>query len=348
MILKRRTFLQIVPAAAIATQSGLAYADDEKKEGGGEGEVLLKFGTVAPKNSLWGSVFKTWTEIYNEKAKSKGLKTRIMFFYSAQQGDESEMVGKIRKGQLDGAAITAVGLAAIEKSALVFQMPGLFQDWPQLDAVREKLRPQLEKAFNDAGFACLGWGDVGKAHTVSKGFEVRVPTDLRGRHPIYIKGDMIAPVFYSVVDKVTPIETTIPQIATQLAGGAIDILNTPSLALEQLMWAQHVDTINEAVTGFGIGAMVMSSKKLAALGEDDRTILKETGAKAADTLTKVIRNEDKKAFERLLGSKKHFMPSESELAQWKKVFADSRARLAGSTFPAAFVKQVEEAAAAAK
>ena len=339
MQLKRRNFLQIVPAAALIGASSTARAD------GDEGLTTLKFGTLAPKNSLWGTVFKGWSEIFNEKAKEKGLKTRLMFFYSAQQGDENEMVGKIRKGQLDGAAITAVGLGQIHKPVLVFQMPGLFSSWAGLDAARNTMRPQFDKAFEDAGFNVLGWGDVGEAHIMSKGFEVRTPKDLKKRNPFYLKGDPIGVMFYSVVGDVTPAEVSVPEIATKLSGGVVNVLNTPSLAAEQLMWAQHIDTINQMVTGYGIGALVMSSKKLAALGGPERDLLKETGAKAAETLTKVIRAEDQKAFQRLVASKKAFMPNEEEKSQWKKVFAETRNKLSGSTFNAEVVKQVEAAAA---
>ncbi len=340
MQLKRRNFLQLVPAAAI-----VGAASSARAQGAEEGLTTLKFGTLAPKNSLWGTVFKSWSEIFNEKAKAAGLKTRLMFFYSAQQGDENEMVGKIRKGQLDGAAITAVGLGQIYKPVLVFQMPGLFSSWAALDAARSAMRPQFDKSFEEAGFNVLGWGDVGEAHIMSKGFEVRTPNDLKKRNPFYLKGDPIGPTFYSVVGDVTPAEVSVPEIATKLSGGVVNVLNTPSLAAEQLMWAQHIDTINKMVTGYGIGALVISSKKLAALSAPEKELLKETGAKAGETLTKVIRAEDQKAFQRLASSKKSFMPNDEELKQWKKIFADTRNKLSGSTFNADIVKAVEAAAA---
>lgn len=340
-MINRRSFLKIVPGAALAgstlAASNVSLAD--------EGETMLKFGTVAPKNSLWGTVFKGWSEIFNEGAKAKGMKARLMFFYSAQQGDENEMVGKIRKGQLDGAAITGVGLGQINKQVLVFQLPGIFSSWQALDAARNALRPQFDKSFEEAGFSVIGWGDVGEGHILSKGFEVRTPNDIKKRSPFFIKGDPIAPMFYSVIGDVTPAEVTLPEIATKLTSGAINVLNSPSLAAEQLMWAQQIDTVNKMVTGYGIGAVVMSSSKLNALTPEERELLKTTGAKAAETLTKVIRLEDQKAFQRLVAAKKSYMPTDAEVAEWKRVFAETRAKLAASTFKADIVKAVEAAAA---
>lgn len=341
MDLKRRSFLKIVPAAALAGATSLsnrAYAGDDK-------EVMLKFGTLAPKSSLWGTVFKGWAEIFNEKAKEKGFKTRLMFFYSAQQGDEVEMVGKIRKGQLDGAAITAVGLSQIYKQVLVFQLPGLFTSWGQLDAARNAMRPQFDKSFEEAGFSVLGWGDVGEAHILSKGVQVRVPSDLRKGSPAYIKGDLIQPVVFSVVGGITAVEVSVPELGTKLSSGGVNVLFTPGLAAEQLMWAQHIDTTTDLTIGFGIGGLVMSAAKLASLAPEERDLLRETGAKAGETLTKLIRNEDRKAYDRIKSQKKVIQLTDDEKSQWKKLAAEARGKLAAGTFKAEIVKVVEAAAA---
>jgi hypothetical protein len=52
------------------------------------------------------------------------------------------MIADLRQGQKHGAAMTAVGLGEIFKEILLLQLPGLFENWPALDAVRE-----AEKSF---------------------------------------------------------------------------------------------------------------------------------------------------------------------------------------------------------
>lgn len=131
-------------------------------------EETLKVGTLAPEKSPWGQVMTTWQKVLEKK--SNGA-VKLQFFWNGQQGDEKAMVEKIRTGQLDSAAITATGLSNINKDVLALQMPGIFSDWSKLDAARDKVRPKLDAKFEANGFKILGWGDVGQAKMMTKGFK---------------------------------------------------------------------------------------------------------------------------------------------------------------------------------
>jgi TRAP-type C4-dicarboxylate transport system substrate-binding protein len=101
-----RRVLLALAAALLLSVPGAASADP----------AVLKIGTLAPADSPWGQVFKVWKKSVEERT-SGGVE--LQFFWNAQQGDESAMVGKIRTGQLDGAAIAAAGLGQIDKQVLV-------------------------------------------------------------------------------------------------------------------------------------------------------------------------------------------------------------------------------------
>ncbi len=98
-----RTALALLGALAIfaGTQPSEASAAE-----------VLKFGTLAPKQSIWGSVFQVWEKAVFKKSDEK---LSLLFDYNGQQGDEGAMAGKIKAGQLDGAAVTAVGLSKFYK-----------------------------------------------------------------------------------------------------------------------------------------------------------------------------------------------------------------------------------------
>ena len=65
----------------------------------------------------------------------------LQFFYNGQQGDEGAMVGKMKAGQLDGAALTAVGLSKVYKPIGALQMPGLFTTWAKLGTTKMSEAP---------------------------------------------------------------------------------------------------------------------------------------------------------------------------------------------------------------
>jgi TRAP-type C4-dicarboxylate transport system substrate-binding protein len=313
-------------ALALAVGAGFALAGDAQADA-----TTLKVGTLAPGESPWGQVFKVWKKAVEERS---GGNLQLQFFWNGTQGDESAMVGKMRTGQLDGAAITAIGLGQIYKQVLVLQLPGLYRDWSKLDNARNQMKGSFDAQFDAQGFKVLGWGDVGRAHVMSKGFQVKNPNDLKHRNTYYYSGDPIGPVLYSLVGEVTPKQMNVTEILPGLTSGSINVVTAPALAAEQLQWASRLDNINTAVAGVGIGALVFSSAKLKSLPADAQNLLIQTGAITGTALTTRIRREDDAAFARIKGRMTAYDPNPSDIAAWTKLFADTRARLRGTVFNA--------------
>ncbi|HVY45790.1 MAG TPA: TRAP transporter substrate-binding protein DctP [Minicystis sp.] len=305
---------------------------------GADAEEVLKIGTLAPAASPWGQVFKVWAQAVSKKSDGN---LELQFFYNGQQGDEGAMVAKIRSGQLDGAAVTAVGLSKIYKPIGALQMPGLFSSWGKLDSARNALKSQFEKGCEDAGYDLLGWGDVGAVHVMSKGVEIHAPDDLRGKKPYMWREDVIAPVLYQVIGGVTPVPLNVPEVLPNLNTGAVNVVTAPSLAAEQLQWSSRLDTIVTDTEAMAVGALVFSSKRVEDLPSDLQEVLTETGKIAAQGLTTRIRNEDAAAFGRLKGKMNVVTLSGDDKSKWDSVFKQVRQRLAQGTFPASLVSKLE-------
>lgn len=317
---------------AVALLSAFAYADDANA-----GQVL-KIGTLAPKSSPWGKVFSVWEKAVKEKS---GGAVELQFFYNGQQGDEAAMVGKMKSGQLDGAAVTAVGLSKIYKPILSLQMPGLFRSWAKLDAARDTMKAEFEKGASDAGFLLLGWGDVGAAHTMSKGFAVRSPDDIKGQKPYMWRDDVIGPVLYQVIGGVTPIPLGVPEVLPNLNTGAVNIVTAPSLAAEQLQWASKLDNIVSDTSALAIGALVFTSPALDGLPADLRTIVLDTGKVTSSALTSRIRSEDDAAFGRMKGKMTVVDLTSDEKSKWDGVFKQVRQKLGQGTFDPGLIAKLE-------
>jgi TRAP-type C4-dicarboxylate transport system substrate-binding protein len=300
------------------------------------GEVL-KMGTLAPKASPWGQVFSVWEKAVKEKS---GGRLELQFFYNGQQGDEAAMVGKMKSGQLDGAAVTAVGLSKVYKPIVALQMPGLFTSWAKLDAARDSMKAEFEKGVTNAGFTISGWGDVGQAHVMSKGFAIKAPEDFKGKKPYVWRDDIIQPVFFQVIG-VSPVPLNVPEVLPNLNTGAINIVTAPSLAAEQLQWASKLDHIVTNVAGSAIGAVIFSSKRLDALPGDLRAIVTDTGKVAGAALTKRIRSEDDAAFGRMKGKMTVVTLSADENSKWDGIFKQVRQRLSQGTFSPDLVTKLE-------
>lgn len=284
----------------------------------------IKLGTLAPGDSAWGKVFKAWSKAVEEE--SNGA-LKLTWYFNGTQGDEIGMVGKMRSKQLDGGALTATGLSQIYPHIIALQMPGLFPTWDKLDKVREKTRGRFEKDFEAQGFRLLGTGDVGIAHLMSRGAAVRTPDDLKKMHPFYISGDSIGQKFLETVGVSSPRALGVPAILPALSSrseGAVDCINSPSIAAEQLQWGPHVDHINTMASGIGIGALIMNKERFEGLPADAKAVLERTGKNTGELLTKRIRGIDDAAFGRLKANKTVVDLNPTESAAWGEVFKKVR------------------------
>jgi TRAP-type C4-dicarboxylate transport system substrate-binding protein len=299
--------------------------------------TTLKIGTLAPGDSAWGKEFKKWAKDVSDDTNGE---LTLDFQWNGQAGDEVLMVQKIRSGQLDGAAVTAIGLAQTGVTdVLLFQMPGLFANWGKLDAARDAMKPELDRQFHDKGFTVLGWGDIGAAKVMSIGFEVHHPADLQGKGCYFLSGDPIGPKIFAAIGGINAKEVSVPEILPNLTNGSIQVLVTPPLAAEQLQWASRVTHISTLTAAFGIGAIIVSSPKVEGLPDNLKTALTTRGNETATRLTNSIRRLDAQAFARMKASKSAYELSDAEKEEWRVMFEKVRGGLKGAVFtPALFDK----------
>jgi TRAP-type C4-dicarboxylate transport system substrate-binding protein len=182
---------------------------------------------------------------------------------------------------------------------------------------------------------------VGLGHTISKGFSVGGPSDIRGKRPYVWRDDPVGPVLFQVLGGVTAVPLGVPEVLPSLNTGAINIVTAPALAAEQLQWASRLDNINTEIAGARIGAFVVSTKKLDSLPADAKAILLQTGEMASAALTGRIRREDAAAYDRLKAKMTASDPTEAQKNEWSEVFKQVRTRVAQGTFPRELVERVE-------
>ena len=327
----RKTLATLLSAAFLMT--GATVADTAEA-------TEVKFATLAPKRSPWGKVFTVWAKAV--KKKSKGA-VNINWYFNSQQGDEAAMIAKMRSGQLDGAAVTSVGLGKIHKNILVLQMPGLVTNWKELNKVRNALMPGFQKGFHAEGFHLLGKGDVGLARTMSTSKAIRSPDDLKSMKVYGGRADPITPVTASVIGY-TAVPMGVPSILPALQSGRVNVLTVPALAAVNLQWASQIKFINDQAAGVAVGGLIMSQKTLDGLPGDAKKLLLKTGKRAGKMLTNKIHKEDKKAYRKMSKRAEVVKLNAGEKARWRSIFKKIRRNLGQGTFPASLVKKAESLA----
>ena len=251
----------------------------------------LRIATLAPSGSPWMEVLdKAQGEI---KEKTSGRVT-LKYFEGGQQGDERDFVRKIKLGQLDGAALTAVGLAMIDESIRVLELPMLFESAEELDYVADKMWPYFEKKFEKKGFKLNDRGEVGWVYFMSKN-KVASMDDLKGQK-LWLWGDdqLVGAVFKKL--KLNGVPLGVPEVDAGLTSGKIDACYSSPVAAVALQWYTKVKYMTSMPMSFAIGATVVSLDALKKISPEDQKIVADIGKTNAKKLRKVIRkaNEDAK------------------------------------------------------
>lgn len=299
--------------------------------------VVLKVGSLVPRESPWGQVLRVWQKAVKEKTKGE---VAIEIYWNATQGDEPAQMSKMKTGQLDGAIVSAVGLGIVDPDVNILQVPGLCSDWAHLDQVRDALKPRFDKTFREKGFELIGWGDIGLDRLMSKGFALHVPADLKGKRPWVWREDPVLPPLFQAVGAVT-VPTSVPEALPELSTGNVNVISVSALAAEQLQWSSRLDHLNLTVVAPNIGGMVLSKATLDKLTPEQRDAVVTTGGVAAKALTSRIRHEDALALERLKKRMDVVEPTPDEAKAWQAAFAAARQQLAKGTFPPELMKEVE-------
>ena len=251
-------------------------------------------------------------------ATNTGDDLQIDFQWNGQAGDEALMVQKIRVGQLDGAVVSAMGLAQTGVTdALIFQLPGLFRDASQVDSVRTAVSADLDKEFLAQGFVVLGWGNAGPLRSMSIGYEVRHPQDLRGKGAFFIAGDPVAPALYTAIGGITPRTLAVTDILPGLASGSITFLVSSALLAEQLQWASRITHVGADASSFALGGFLASAPRMKALSERFKQVMAARGADLQGHLDPVVRSMDEQAFARMKATKTVYSLTDAEKSEWK-------------------------------
>jgi TRAP-type transport system periplasmic protein len=247
--------------------------------------VELRLATLAPNGSKWMQVFDKGAA---ETAKATTDRVKIKYYPGGEQGDEKDFISKIKLGQLDGAAVTAVGLSMIDESIRVLELPMMFDTTEEVDYVADKLWPYFQKKFEKKGFKLNDRGEVGWVHFMSK-TEVKSLAALKAQK-LWIWGDdnLVGAMFKKL--EISGVALGVPEVDAALTSGRINACYGSPLAAVALQWYTKVRFMTSMPMSFAIGATVMSIDSLKKLSDADQ----QTVAKISRTLGKKLRGSIRK------------------------------------------------------
>jgi TRAP-type C4-dicarboxylate transport system substrate-binding protein len=271
--------------------------------------VEVKIASLAPEGSAWAKILQEGGKKIGERTAGR---VTVKFFFSGSQGDERDVVRKMKLGQIDGSALTAVGLGLIKGDVRVLELPFLIKNNTELDYVRDKMAPDFEKQFLDAGYVLIAWGDVGWTHYYSNS-EIKTKEDLTKVKMWAWTDDPIVRAFFKRMG-INGVPLGVPDVLPALQTDTINACYGSPLAAVALQWYTKVKFATTQTITYSIGALIIRKEKFAEISPEDQKIMKEEGAALGQKLMSAVRRDNERAANAMKKSGITFVPTPPELS----------------------------------
>jgi TRAP-type C4-dicarboxylate transport system substrate-binding protein len=298
-------------------------------------KIRMRMGTIAPKDSIWHNALK---QVDTEWTKISGGEIDMTIYPAGQLGDEPEMVRKVRQGTLQAVALSQVGLSHIDDGVSALHVPMLLESNEELDYVRDKLAPKLEKRLEAQGFVVLSWGDGGWVRFFSK-TPARTPDDLRKLKLFTAAGDPEGERLWKEFGfNVVPLSIT--DLLLSLQRGMIDAFHVPPILA--LLNQSYTIANNMVDCRFSpvVAGTVISKDAWEKLPAEMRPQLLASFRRAGAQLQKEVRKFEQDAIEQMQKRGLNVIElTPAELQQWRTEAEKVYPSLRGPYAPAELVDE---------
>jgi TRAP-type C4-dicarboxylate transport system substrate-binding protein len=305
-------------------------------------QYTIKFATVAPPGTTWMEIMREYDQAVR---KESGGRLGFRIYGSSVQGDEKDVLRKIRLGQLHSAGITGVGIGEIAPRLRILDTPFLFRSSDEIDYIHKTFEREFSQAFEEGDYVLLGWAEVGLVYVFSNVPVARLE-DMRKTKMWMWEGDPVAEATFRALE-VNPIPVSITDVLTSLQTKLIDGVYVPPLAAIGLQWWTRVKYMLDFPLANSSGAVVISKKYFDTLPADLKEILLRNGRIYMEKLTKASRVDNSRSLETLKQRGIQFVhPDPSVVAKdYPEIGAKARRLLIGRLYTENFLTRIERALA---
>jgi TRAP-type transport system periplasmic protein len=297
----------------------------------------IKLATIAPQDSPYYDILREMGDVW-ETASHKRIKLRI--YASGVAGDESDVVRKMRAGQIHAAAMSGGGLNDIAPELRALQMPMMFRNDSEREYVVSRLHPQIETIIESRGFKVLSWAGAGWLYFYTQK-PVISPDDLRPL-AIYAWAGNSSYIEAWKAAGFRPIGLPSTEITTGLQSGLINAVSAPPLVALSFQWfglASHMTNLKWAPLE---GAIIMSRDTWDAIPPDVRPIIEDAAKQACAKLAQNLQLLSDQAVEVMTrhGLTVHPVP-EAQVKEWEKAARAGYPLIAHESIQRALVAEAE-------
>jgi TRAP-type C4-dicarboxylate transport system substrate-binding protein len=270
-----------------------------------------RIATLAPDGSAWMKILSKGAADVEAKTSSR---VKFKYYTGGVQGDEKDVIRKMKMGGLDGGAFTSVGLSQIVPSIRVIELPMLFDSVEEMDFVRRKMWGTFVKRFAKKDYILLDPGDVGPIHFYSN-TAIKTQADLK-KAKVWLWGEdaLVKAMFRKI--GVNGVPMGVPDVLPALNTGRINACYGSPLAVVALQWYTKIKFMTSMTSSYGVSSTVVRKDVWDKMSPEDLKAVKKSLRSHSSKLRKVVRKDNKRAHKAMVraGVKEITTPAATEEA----------------------------------
>jgi TRAP-type C4-dicarboxylate transport system substrate-binding protein len=307
-------------------------------------KVDIIMATLAPADSAW---FKVMENMGAEWKRISGGNVTLSIRAGGVVGDEPDSVRRLRMGSIQAAALSGAGLSDVDQGVAALQIPMMFDSYDELDYVRDRIGPKLQKRIEDKGFVLLNWGDAGWVQFFSNKPVTKLD-DLRKLRLFTWAGDPTAEEIWKTAGfHVVPLAAT--DIVQQLETHGIDAVPTTALYAETMDLYKLANYMLDVKWAPLVGATIVSKTTWEKIPAVQRDLLLAAARKSGDALKNDIRAQGTRAIATMMAGQPGRRASKltittldaAALADWRKQTEAIYPKMKGKMVPADLFDEVQ-------
>ena len=275
--------------------------------------IELKLATVAPDGSSWMREMRAGSAEISERTDGRVI---IKFYPGGVMGSDSQVLRKIRVGQLHGGAFTGSGLGDRYAGLNLYGIPLLFESLEEVDFVRERIDPILADGLAQAGFVSFGFVEGGFAQIMANE-PISTVEDMRRRKVWNPEGDPIGIMVLEAMG-LSPVVLPPTDVLTGLQTGLIDVVAASPVVALVLQWHTKVRYVTDLPIAYGLGILAIDGRTFSRLSADDQAVVQEVMGRVMVDLDTAAREDNREAQRVLRESGLEFVPVDpSDIPGWR-------------------------------
>jgi TRAP-type C4-dicarboxylate transport system substrate-binding protein len=300
-------------------------------------QTIIRLGTLVPKGSRWHEILLTMGE---EWKKASGGKIELKIYPGGEQGDEPEMVQKLRIKKLQAVALSGAGLSGIDSAVAALNVPMMLASNQELDYVRDHVSERLEKGLALRGFIVLNWGDAWWIHFFTKQPASR-PEEIRRMKLCVLQGDNSTFELYKM-NGFQPVSLASTDILTGLQTGLIDSFQAPPLLALSDQWFGGAKNMLDIPFAPLVGATVISKDVWNTIPAAVQKEMMQSARTAGVALREEIRKSEAGSIPLMQQFGLNVVHADAKaVAEWRQLAEGIWPKLRGSAVPADLFDEVK-------